>query len=805
MDSRIIAVIASVVLLGAACSSSQAPSPATTAAAGLIAQAPSPISGTDPAWPAGPAIAGSRTRLSRAAALPDHGEFARYPGDVARVTGAYTWHRAALSEAHALNAIASGHLRLTTPDGRLLDVVYDRHVEHASGDWTWIGHLAGHAGVQTVLTIGADAVFGSIGQDIGLPLRVTMRDGVSWLVETDGARVAELDNAATRPRRPDFHVPVQPRIAPRAAASLPAGRTATAATATTGTVDLLVGYTPGLRTAYGSASAAVTRINNLVDLTNTAYQNGGITGRVRLVHAMEVNYTDDNDNGLALQEMSGYEAGVGPTTPAPAFDALRAARETYGADLVTLLRDFRDPEHEGCGIAWLLGGALQGIQPGEGWDTLGYNVVSDGTDVNEEDGKSYFCRETTFAHEIGHNMGAAHDWVTAQGDDGTVDMPDDYGAYEYSFGYKAPMAMGNFYTIMAYGDAGQTGYTIFSTPDSTFCGGRPCGLDNADNVQTLNNTMPVVAGFRNEAVPSDPPAEPLIVDAARSDANADGRADLFWHSTQFQKLQPWLMNGTTWTYGTVRYVAAKYSVAGVGDFDGDGRADLLWRDDARTQLWMWRAKADGSYTAVLLRTWPTGWEIAGIGDANGDDRSDIHWYNASERKLQAWYMNGSAWSYGATHNTPANASILGVADFSGEGRADIAWHDETAGKVVVWLRGASDAYTSQVLRNYPTGWRVVAVADANADGRADLFWHNQALGRIQAWLMNGFAWTYGPVNPIASQYEVAAAGDFNGDGRADLVWQDVSLTRVWSWQARSNLSYAVALLRGYPTGWSLVH
>ena len=230
MDSRIIAVIASVVLLGAACSSGQAPSPATSAAIGQAARAPSRLAGSASAALAGPAIAGRRTQLSRAAALPDHGEFARYPGDVSRVTGAYTWHRAALSEAHALNAIASGHLRLTTPDGRLLDVVYDRHVEHDSGDWTWIGHLAGHEGVQTVLTIGADAVFGSIGQDIGLPLRLTMRDGLSWLVETDGAKVAEIDSAATRPRRPDFHVPVQPRIAPRgaAAASLPAGRTAAA-------------------------------------------------------------------------------------------------------------------------------------------------------------------------------------------------------------------------------------------------------------------------------------------------------------------------------------------------------------------------------------------------------------------------------------------------------------------------------------------------------------------------------------------------------------------------------------------------
>lgn len=793
------------VLLGSACTS-EAPSAATTAIDGELAEALGPARTV--ARVPGPGTAGvatGRSQPSRAAALPDRGEFATYPGAIRRITGAYTWHRAAFSEEHALNAMASGHLRLTTPDGRLLDVVYDRHIEHESGDWSWIGHLAGRKGVQTVLTIGADAVFGSIGQDVGLPLRVTMRDGVAWLVETDGAKVAAIDSEATRPSRPDFHVPKQPRIAPRTAASQPVGQAAVASASSGTTVDLLVGYTPGLLAAYGSASAVVTRINNLVDLTNTAYVNGGVTGRVRLVHSMEVNYTDTNDNGTALQDMSGYKAGVGPTTPSPIFADLRAARETYGADLVTLVRDFRDPEHSGCGIAWLLGGSLQGISAGEGWDTLGYNVVSDGTDVNEEDSKTYFCRELTFAHELGHNMGAAHDWVTAQGDDGVVDKPGDYGAYEYSFGYKTPLSMGNFYTAMAYGDAGQTAYTIFSTPDKTFCGGRPCGLSNADNVRTLNNTMSVVAGFRASVQPVENTGGWLVVDAARNDANGDGRSDVFWHSAQFQRQQSWLMNGTTWTYGDAREVASQYEIAGIGDFNGDGRSDLLWRDTSRTQLWMWRATAGGGYDILFLRDYPTGWEIVGIGDANADGRSDIHWHNPTQQRLQLWFMNGASWGYGAVHVTSASARLLGVGDVSGDGRADIVWQDESRGTVAVWKHGTTDVYTAQELRGYPQGWSVVAVADANGDGRMDLFWHNPTLASMQTWLMNGFQWSYGPVNSIASQYEVAAVGDYNGDGRADLVWQDQAKTAVWTWQARSDLGYSIAFLRSYPAGWSMIH
>ena len=59
---------------------------------------------------------------------------------------------------------ASGHLQVTTPEGESLDFKYDRHVEHASGDWTWIGHRAGMDCEQAILTFGADAAFGSIAQ-----------------------------------------------------------------------------------------------------------------------------------------------------------------------------------------------------------------------------------------------------------------------------------------------------------------------------------------------------------------------------------------------------------------------------------------------------------------------------------------------------------------------------------------------------------------------------------------------------------------------------------------------------------------
>ena len=127
-----------------------------------------------------PGSSSSATKRARFAALPDRGELLRYDAQAPRRDGAYTWHSTELSEQHALDAIRGGTLHVTTPDGRVLGFRYDRSVRHDdSGDWTWIGHLPGQDGVQAILTFGAGAVYGSIGQPDTRPLRLTMRNGAS--------------------------------------------------------------------------------------------------------------------------------------------------------------------------------------------------------------------------------------------------------------------------------------------------------------------------------------------------------------------------------------------------------------------------------------------------------------------------------------------------------------------------------------------------------------------------------------------------------------------------------------------------
>lgn len=448
----------------------------------------------DPATPTAAATPAPRSSIAR---VPDRGDLLVYPAPrAARRSGAYTWHRADLSEEHALRAIG-GVMRVRAPDGELLAFTYQRHVEHPSGDWTWVGRTTGATRFEeAILTFGAKAAYGSIAQPGKAALKLTTSDGVTWLIETHPVPIAGIDHQGAPPSEQDFRVPPKLDGAPGAtdasvpalAWSLPSASEAGAVT----TVDVLLGYTDGFAAAHGGPAQALTRLNNIVEIANQAFANSQLDARIRLVHAMQVAYPDHTSNTSTLEGLTGFRWPSSKIAPDPAFAALRAARTQYGADLVSLIRV---GSNDGCGLAWLIGGGQEGIRASD--EYFGYSVVSDG--LVGTPGASYFCREETLAHELGHNMGSQHDQAAAM-----LDGKLTYGAYPYSFGHKTFAGAGNFFTVMSYRDSGQTGYRTFSNPRSTFCG-APCGVENgADNARSLAQAMPVVATFRATVVPTGP-------------------------------------------------------------------------------------------------------------------------------------------------------------------------------------------------------------------------------------------------------------------------------------------------------------
>jgi hypothetical protein len=561
------------------------------------------------------------TRTSGFAALADRGNLVAYPAQrVVRKETASTWYRADVSEAHAMRSIVTGEMTVTAPDGQPVRLRYERHIEHPNGNWTWIGRDAN--GEDAVLTFGEKAVFGSIPQGGREELKLATLGGHSWMVQAVPGKQLHPDS-----KRADYVVP--PELAASLASaeaadtSEPVQAQAAAAAAVATTVDVALGYTTGFAAELGGDSQAVTRLQNLVDITNQAYANSQINAQVRLVKTIAVSFPDATSNDDTLTKLSGYKSGSGFVTPDPAFSALRAARDQYGADLVSIVRRFRTPENDGCGLAWLIGGGQTRIDNSDA--PFGYSVVSDDLDrgdLDETDHKTYVCRKETLAHELGHNMGQQHN---------VEDSGGDTGAHAYSYGYREASITG-FYTVMAYRlpDSSQRNVRYFANPNvAEALTGRPTGVANTnDNARSMVQTMPLIAQFRATVVPP-PVTKPFASLYSISKLGGGGFTDMHVltgeSGYQAYSLQTPTSLGQTGTSNVWQFALNDLNRDGVPDLyciyrqGASGHTEIYVLDGARNY------RASLMQVATVLPTTGTGLEWAFmLGDYNRDGVADLY-------------------------------------------------------------------------------------------------------------------------------------------------------------------------------------
>lgn len=713
------------------------------------------------AAPAAGQIPARTPAAGRFAGMADRGTLLQQDGVRRTYTASgHQWQPVTFSEAHALAAVSSGQLLVTLPDGRPLPLRYSRHVEHPDGNWTFVGK--GPQGEDAVITFGPDAVFGSI-QTRGGSVRLTTDARGGWMVFSGpGAASNQI-----RPGSDDAWLPPErltrdggrPRLAGdrQAAAGKVEAQVADASTV----VDVVVGFTSGLASALGSESAARTRVNNLVEITNQAYANSGIAARVRLAHAMPVEFPDATDNGDALSKLSGYKSGSGAVPVDPSLQALRTARDQYNGDLVVLLRDFQTPENNGCGIAWLIGGKLSVVDQGD--ESFGYSVVADGSDLDETDSKTYFCREETFAHELGHLMGQTH-----SSEDSTSP-----GAHPYSYGYRQTFATG-FYTVMAYRlkDSSQTSIRHFSNPNINY-NGAPTGTADADNTRSLLQTMPVIANFRLGPPASSPTvAPPLVARRVPYDVNGDGRSDVFLRGDT--ALAFWAMNGTTRTFDSfLGNGGAGWRVVAFGDFDAAAGADVLWANGSQMKIWF--NMGGGSYVVYQMGSYGNGFEPFAAADVNGDGKSDILLRNGTA--IAYWLLDGATVISSAyAGDGGAGFRVVTTGDFTGDGADEIVWASAT--QVKMWVNGRSAGYSPVIVGSYGNGYAPFAAGYVDGDSSLDLLFRSGTA--IAYWRLNGSTRVSDAyLGDGGAGYVPFAVGDYDGNGTSDIGWQNGKTIKFW--------------------------
>ncbi len=279
---------------------------------------------------------------------------------------------------------APRRLEVPAPDGRLLVAELSVFEDRGDGDAMWAGKVVGSDYGGVVLTVANDHLAGHFGVPGGAKYRISARpDGRGRIENTSTMLRKPKEEYCPGGVSPDRPLPVAATEAQRSGVP---ERVVQASNHNY--LDFLFLWSQAAGERYilrdGSIEAP---LQGTIDYLNLVFRNGQLDVIARLVHSQQV------PDSLALQGPGGDPLSGGDVLSAlPYNQEVTALRAEHGADLVHL---FTTAEIEDvCGIAF----ALYKHETAESFSPRGYALtVMQG------------CGDETFAHEVGHNLGAHHD------------------------------------------------------------------------------------------------------------------------------------------------------------------------------------------------------------------------------------------------------------------------------------------------------------------------------------------------------------------------------------------------------------
>ena len=395
---------------------------------------------------------------------------------------------------------APRRLEVEVPDGRRLAAELSVFEDRGDGDAMWAGRVAGSDYESVVFTIANGHLAGHFGVPGGAKYRISARPN-------GRGRIENVSTMTRKPKEdycpggvfPDRPLPVAAVEAQRGGA--PEG---VVSASNHNVIDIMILYSEAAGERYILRDGAIEpTINNSIDYLNTVFRNGQLDVVARLAHLQQ-----------APASLS-IEGGGGAV-----LNRLRLNREIqdlrieHNADLVHL---FTTAEIRNvCGIAYVL-------QKGQTWRSfwpLGYGItVMQG------------CGDETFAHEIGHNLGANHDPPNAGSNWTDADRRNNVSVQPFAFGHTwftgQHPNIPDRDTIMSYG-SGRPEPWFSTVRVQPRIEGRNAvfGIANErENERALRDTVGIVARY-SDALPRgtgpDPEPPPPSVDGPTAPGNVSG-------------------------------------------------------------------------------------------------------------------------------------------------------------------------------------------------------------------------------------------------------------------------------------------